>query len=92
MRSRKGHNLANRGMLQEHFIHFTGGNLFAPTVDDLLETARDENVTIGIQISLVTCPEPPIGEGTLVGRRIVLVALGDVRTTDDQLALLTRWQ
>src|SRR5258705_1994421 len=92
MGNRKGHYLGNSRMVHEHFVDFTGRNLFAPTVDHLLEAARDEEVTIGIQTPLVTCPEPTIREGTLRGRRIILVALGNVGTTDDNLALLTRWQ
>src|SRR5215831_11215046 len=92
MGSRKGHHLCNSGMIHKHVIHFTRGNLFTPAIDDLLETSRDEKVSIGIQKSLVTSPEPTISEGTVVGRWIVLVTLGDVCTTDDNLALLPREQ
>src|SRR5262245_27034888 len=79
-------------MLHEYIIDFAGGNLFAPTIDDLFKAARDEQIPIDIHKPLVTCPEPPFGEGTFVGRWIVLVALGDVRTSDDNLALVPRWQ
>src|SRR5215471_18523633 len=92
MGNRKCHHLGNSGMLHEHVINFPGRNLFAPTVNDLLETARDEQVPISIQKPLIPCLEPPIGEGTFVGCWIILIALSDVRTTDDNLALATRWQ
>src|SRR2546427_778667 len=92
MGSPKGHHLGNSRMIHEHFVHFTRGNLFAPTVDHLLEAARDEKVTIGIQKPLVTCPEPTIRERTFHGCWIILIALSNVRTTNDNFALLTRWQ
>src|SRR5439155_21102838 len=92
MGSSKGQDLGNGRIIQQHFIHFTRGNLFAPPVDHLLEAARDEKITIGVQKPLVTGPEPTIRKGTLRGCRIVLVAQSNVRTTDDNLALLTRWQ
>src|SRR2546422_3679856 len=92
MGSRKRRYLGNSRMIHEHFIHFTGRNLFASTVDHLLEAARDEKVTIGIQKPLVTCPEPTTREGTFRGCWIILVALSNVRTTNDNFAPLTRRQ
>jgi hypothetical protein len=77
-------------MIQEHVIDFARGNLFAAAIDNLFDAARDEKIPIGIQNPLVTRPEPTMGERAVVGRRIVLVALGDVRATDDDLALLPR--
>ena len=92
MGSRKGHYLGNGRMVHEHFVDFTGRNLFAPTVDHLLEAARDEKVTIGIQTPLVTCPEPTIREGTLHLCGIVFVTPHHVRATNDNFAFLTLWQ
>ena len=38
----KSHRLGHRRMLHEYIVHFLRGNFFSATVDDLLDTARNE--------------------------------------------------
>src|SRR5262245_35338201 len=86
MRHGKGHGLGHSGMAHQHIVHFLRRNFFSTTVDDVLDTAGDEEVSLGIPIPLVTCPEPASREDALIGRGGVVVALHDRRATHDDLA------
>src|SRR5215470_6142679 len=73
----KGHCLGHCRMVHEHIVHFLWRNFFPATIDDLLEAARDEQVTFSIQKPLVTCPQPPMCKGMPVSQWIVVVTLHD---------------
>jgi hypothetical protein len=80
----KGDRLRYRRMLQEHCVDFPGGNFFSPTIDDLCKATCHEYIAIGIYKPLVAHPEPAMCEGTTVGGWIVVIALHDIRATDDK--------
>jgi hypothetical protein len=79
-------------MPHEYVVYFLWCNFFSATVNDLSQTAGNEEVAIAIQKPLVPRPKPALCKGASVGRRIVLVALEDRRTTHDDLADFIRWQ
>ena len=78
-------------MLQEHLIHLSRRNLFPPTVDDLLDAASDEKVTLCIHVTYIACPKPTTGERSSIRRRVVFIASHDVSTTDNDFACLVAW-
>ena len=49
-------------------------------------------IALSVDHALIAGAEPAVGEGLGVGRRIVLVARGDVLAADDDLADLARPQ
>src|SRR5215471_6191148 len=79
-------------MAHQHIVHFLRRNFFSTTVNDFLDTTDDEEISLGIAIPLVTCPEPAIREDALIGRGVVVVAWHDRRTTHDDLADATGGQ
>ena len=92
MRNRKGYCLSYGRMLEEDLIDLARSNLFPAAVDDLLDTAREEQVAIGVQIPGITRPEPTMCECTAVGRWVVLVARHDGCASHHNLADCTGWQ
>ena len=74
------------GRQPDDLVHFAGRDLFASAVDDFFQSAGDKKIAISIQVALVSRPQPAIGEGLLIGSRIIFVALHDIRTTDSDLA------
>jgi hypothetical protein len=79
-------------MRHEHVVHFLRGNLCPTTIDEFFEPAGEEQVVIGIQESLVACPEPTMRKGRTVRTWIILVAPHDVRAAHDDLSSLSGWQ
>src|SRR5215471_13580489 len=79
-------------MPHKHVVHFLRHDFFSATINKLLETARDKQISISIHKPLVARPEPAMGESTLVSRRIIVIILDDTRTTYHDLANGTRWQ
>src|SRR5262245_24508870 len=92
MGHRKHGNLCDSRMLHEYLLDFSRCNFFTTTVDDLFDAACDKQVTVSIQISCVTRPEPAIREDAPVRHRIVFVALHDRRATHHDLTNFTQWQ
>src|SRR5207249_11590335 len=78
---REGCNLGDSRMFHDDLVHFAGRDLFASAVDDFFQSAGDKKIAISIQVALVSRPQPAIGEGLLIGSRIIFVALHDIRTT-----------
>ena len=91
VRHPKGYGLRNSWMFHEHIVHFLWRNGLPTTIDELFETAGDEQVAIGIQKSLVTCPEPTMCKGFAVRCWIILVAPHNIRAANDDLASSPRW-
>src|ERR1700722_8892771 len=61
-------------MLQQNFIDFMRRDVFASTDDDVLDASREMQVTIVVQIALVSGAKPSIDEGAGVSFRITLVS------------------
>src|ERR1700723_1869173 len=59
-------------MLQQNFIDFMRRDVFASADDDVLNASREMQVTIVVQIALVSGAKPSIDEGAGVGFRITL--------------------
>ena len=64
---RKAKSFSDRGMLQNHIIDFPWRDLFSAPIYDFFKTARDEQITIFVEIPLVACPKPPPCECIVVG-------------------------
>jgi len=62
-------------MLDEHFFDFTRRNFLPASVDEFLKPPRNEKVPVGIQIPLVSGPEPTVRERLRISRRDTFVTL-----------------
>src|SRR5262245_38674839 len=72
-------------MCHEHVGDFLRGNLFSATIDHLLEATGEKQVALMVEHTLVSRSEPSSGKGLRVGRRICLIALENIGTTNDHL-------
>jgi len=54
----------------------------------ILESTRQEQVTVGVQVALIAGPEPAVGERLAVGLRVVLVFADHRGTLDHDLPSL----
>ena len=84
----EGERLGHRGVRREHVVHLQRGELLAAAVDQLLEPTGETEVALLVEDPLVAGPEPAVPEGLRVGLGIRLVAGGDVRPADGDLAHL----
>ena len=86
IRQGKDHSLGNGRMLQQNFFHFTGRNLFAAAVNDLLDATLDEEITVGINPAEVSRAKPSLGECSLRG--LIRIATHNVRAAHYNFAEL----
>jgi len=70
-------------------LHHRGGDVLPPgRDDDLLLAAGDGEVTVRVQVADVAGVEPPVSDGLGGGLGVVVVALEDADTLDEDLAVL----
>ena len=55
------------GMLGKDCVDLQGSDLLAAAVDQLLQPARDVEVSEIVEEALVACPEPAVGKGGGIG-------------------------
>ena len=77
-------------MFHKHVVDFLRGDLFSAAIDDLLEATGEKQVALMVYNALISRSEPSAGKGLRVGRRIVLIALENIGTTNDHLARHSR--
>ena len=82
--------LGDRGMRQQHLVHFERRDFLAPSVYHFLEAAEDREVSLFVQSAFVAGAKPTIDECRGIRRCIPNVAQGDVRTHDGDFAAHTR--
>src|SRR5215813_7838161 len=73
-------------MLQEHFIDLPGRYFLSTAIDDLLATARDEQVPVVVEKSVIPCLEPVTCKRILGRESVTIVARHDACATDNNLA------
>ncbi|WP_363331747.1 hypothetical protein, partial [Mesorhizobium sp.] len=77
--------LSDRGMLEQDLLHQPRRDLFAAVIDDILQAAGDEQITFGIEVAYVACPQPAIDESGLVVSAIIII-VHDIWAANDHLA------
>jgi hypothetical protein len=85
MRYREGHCPSHVGMAHQDLIDLCRGDLRTAAVDDFLEAAGEEQVAVGVEITLVARAKPSVTKGRLVGRGIVHIAFCHAGTSDHDL-------
>src|SRR5262245_42124377 len=88
----KGHSFRHRRMAEEHAVDFLRRNFFPTAINDLLDTAGEEQVAIGIQIPSISRPEPAMRESAPVCHEVVFIALHDSCASHHDLTDDTHWQ
>ena len=92
MRHGEGDDLRHRRMIHQHLVDLERRDLLAAAIDDLLQPAGDAQIAVLVEHALVAGVEPAMGEGRGVGVGVVLVARRHVRSANDDLAGLARFQ
>ena len=90
MRDRERHGLRDRAVVQQDFIHLLRRDLLPSAIDDLLETAGDEEEPLRIQVAQVPCTEPPLDEGAAIGLGIVRIGRHHTRPANHDFAVSSR--
>src|ERR1700683_5598596 len=75
-------------MGQQNLVDFARSYFFAAAIDELLDTAGESEISLGVDNSLVAGAEPAIGERRGVRFGLVFVAVDDVRSLDHDFAAL----
>src|SRR5215510_8181015 len=88
----KGCGLHYGGMLYKDIVHFLRRNFGPTTIDELLQTTSDEQVTVSIKKPQVACPEPAISIRFTGCCGVILIAFNDTRTAYDDLPDSSGWQ
>ena len=63
----EGHGLMDAGVVHQHLVHLRRRDLLASAVDELLQAARDPQVSLPVQDPLITGTEPAVVERVGVG-------------------------
>src|SRR5262249_27484873 len=63
---------------EQRFVYFARRDLFTSAIDQLLYAADQRQVSVGVQVPLVACPEPSVGERIGVSLWIPFVSAKDV--------------
>src|SRR5215469_16400879 len=79
-------------MLADQFVDFARRNLLAPAIDYFLDSSGNIQVTVCVEPTLVSCPQPSVGKRLVVVGRIVCVTPHHSRTSHHDLARVTRWK
>src|SRR5690606_24420047 len=66
MRHREGADLGHAGMIHQHLVHLARRYLLATAIDDLLQTPAQRQITVVIQIALVSGAKPSVRKGVAV--------------------------
>ena len=77
--------LHHGGMVHEDVLNLAGHDLRATAIDQLLAAPGQEEIPVAVQVAGITCAEPPIDEGLLIGLGVILVARDHAGTVDDDL-------
>ena len=83
---RKSADLGDRLVCGERLIDFRRTDLLAAAIDDLFQPACDEQIAVIVEPALVAGPEPAVDERLRVRLGRGLVARGDRRSLEDDLA------
>jgi hypothetical protein len=65
VRQPKRDRLRHRRVIQQDVVDFTRADLFAAAIDRLLQSIRDEQVTVLVEVSRIAGSQPAIGKGML---------------------------
>src|SRR5829696_8379412 len=79
-------------MFQDHFIHFSWRDLLSASVDDFFDAPSDEQITVLVEIALISSPKPTLRERCDVGIAVVGVTTHDINATNNDLANFTAGQ
>ena len=77
------------GMLDQYVVHFLRRQCLPAAVDDLFETAGDEQIAVSVDVPLVTRPEPITLKTFFVGLCTVQVPRRDIGALNHDLADFT---
>ena len=87
VRQREDGRLRDAGASGEYLFHPFRRDLLAAAVDDVLDPARDGQVSTGVDGAEIACAQPSFDEGAAAERPVAEVAAGDGRTGDPDLAV-----
>ena len=82
----KGDGLRDCFVREQGVINFARGNFLSPAVDDFVEAAKELDVTVGIDDSLIAGSVSFAPKDALVGGGIILISAEDGRAAHDHLA------
>src|SRR5581483_6832760 len=92
MRKSKRYRLLYGRMAQKHLIYFARQDLLTTTIDDLLQSTRNEDILIVINISVISGPEPAVHKGPVISGWIISVAECYVRPANHNLSSFAWWE
>ena len=75
-------------MAEQNLFHLQGRDLLSAAVDDVLDTADDEEIAVGVEIAEIAGPEPAVAEGGLRRRVVIIVAAAHIGSAQHDLAVL----
>ncbi|MGY3294065.1 hypothetical protein ACVWW5_006730 [Bradyrhizobium sp. LM3.4] len=88
MRDGKHAGLQHRRMTEQDLFDLQRRDLLPAAVDDVLDTADDEEIAVGVEVAEIAGPEPAVAEGRLCCRLVIIVAAAHIRSAKHDFAVL----